>query len=158
MPCEDANPGPVRAAYAVAEFVGGEVQIEVLYRRDLDKVRKMGANAGPWSSWYEEMARKTAVRRLCKYLPYDPAVDEAIRVIDEQDGDLDVAMRSEDEQAASIKKLTAKLRDRLPAAVMLPPAKDDEVDETGELPHEPEVERDPVTGEAVPPAREPGVD
>ncbi len=156
VPSEDADPGAVRAAYAVAEFAGGEVQIEILYRRDLDKVRKMGANAGPWSTWYDEMARKTAVRRLCKYLPYDPQVDEAIRVMDEQDGDMEVALRSDESpRVASIKKLTAKLQERQTADAMLPPA-DVANEETGELPHEPEapddgIERDPNTGEIVPP-------
>ncbi len=156
VPCEDPNPGAVRAAYAVAEFSGGEVQIEILYRRDLDKVRKMGANGGPWSTWYDEMARKTAVRRLCKYLPYDPQVDEAIRIIDEQDGDVETALRSEDAKVESIKKLTAKLQSRPSAEAMLPPTEDPE--ETGEMPHEPEEETDPLTGERVPAAREPGVD
>ncbi len=158
VPSEDASPGAVRAAYAVAEFSGGEFQIEILYRRDLDKVRKMGANAGPWSTWYDEMARKTAVRRLCKYLPYDPAVDAAIRVLDEQDGDLEAALRSPDApRVASIKKLSTRLQQQT-AEEMLPPTEDDVEEETGELPHEPEEERDPMTGEVVPPAREPGVE
>lgn len=157
VPSEEASPGAVRAAYAVAEFTSGDFQIEILYRRDLDKVRKMGANAGPWSTWYDEMARKTAVRRLCKYLPYDPQVDEAIRVLDEQDGDIEVALRSEDAKVTSLKNLTSKLKARPTAEEMLPPV-DDLEESTGELPHEPEEERDPVTGEVVPPAREPVVD
>ncbi len=161
VPSEKANPGAVRAAYAVAEFVGGEVQIEILYRRDLDKVRKMGANAGPWSTWYDEMARKTAVRRLCKYLPYDPQLDEAIRITDATDGDMEDALRQREERAAAVQDLSSKLRGRRTAkagdgAAMLPPADDDVADEHGELPHEPE--RDPVTNEIVPPAREPGAE
>jgi recombination protein RecT len=147
VPSEDPSPGQVRAAYAVAEFTGGEVQIEVLYRRDLDKIRRMGADNGPWSTWYDEMARKTAVRRLCKYLPYDPHVDEAMRIMDEQDGDVEAALRTEDSpRVASIKKLTAKLQ----GASVLPPVEPADLDELDE----PEI--DPETGEVVPPAREPG--
>lgn len=82
---KDDNPGPVTHAYAAAEFTNGSVQIEIVSKRDLDKVRKMGAQNGPWASWYDEMARKTAVRRLCKFLPYDPMLDQAIRMSDESD-------------------------------------------------------------------------
>lgn len=85
IPSEDEDPGEVRAAWAVAELSTGELQIEVMWRRDLEKVRKLGAENGPWKDWYDEMARKSVVRRLCKYLPYDPMLDEAVRLADAAD-------------------------------------------------------------------------
>jgi recombination protein RecT len=58
------------AAFAVAELQDGAVQIEVIERDDLDKIRKSSAaESGPWNDWPSEMARKSAVKRLCKYLP-----------------------------------------------------------------------------------------
>lgn len=151
VPCELDDPGPVRSAYAAAEFVDGSVQIEIVSRRDLDKIRKMGAGGGPWATWFDEMARKTAVRRLCKYLPYDPKLDEAIRVSDQSDaGEIEASVETKP-------KARKSLSEKLQADAMLPEAREDghavEHDADGVV-----VERDPETGEIVPPPREPGVD
>lgn len=66
-----SSSGEVIAAYAVAEKAQGRPHFEVLWKADIDKIRKSsrGKDRGPWSDWYGEMARKSAVRRLCKYLP-----------------------------------------------------------------------------------------
>ena len=46
---------------------------DVLTRDEIDKARKVSrAQTGPWKTWYAEMARKTAVRRLSKYLSLSP--------------------------------------------------------------------------------------
>lgn len=82
------DPGPVVAAYAVAFFENGKTQFERVRRHDLDKIqaksesknRETGESVGPWDEWYEEMARKSAVKRLCKYLPIDEELQSAIDV------------------------------------------------------------------------------
>jgi recombination protein RecT len=79
VPTLDAERGDIIAAYAIAKFADGEMQIEVLTRSDIEKIRNTSAaKGGPWSNWYDEMARKSAVRRLCKYLPYDPVLEKAL--------------------------------------------------------------------------------
>lgn len=57
--------------YAAVKFKDGSVQYEVLTKGDVEKVRSISRakNAGPWKDWWEEMARKTAIRRLSKLLP-----------------------------------------------------------------------------------------
>ena len=71
--------GEIIASYAIAKFADGEMQIEVLPRADIEKIRAVSmAKSGPWAAWFEEMARKSAVRRLCKYLPYDPMLERAL--------------------------------------------------------------------------------
>ena len=60
------------AVYATARLNNGEVVFEVLTKKDLDKVQKtVKATTGdtPWSKWPESMAKKTAIKRLLKYLP-----------------------------------------------------------------------------------------
>lgn len=59
------------AVYAVAKLKGGAVQTDVMTKADVDKIRgrSRASNSGPWVTDYDEMARKTVVRRLCKYLP-----------------------------------------------------------------------------------------
>jgi recombination protein RecT len=81
------DPGEVTAAYAIAFFAPDDVQFEVVWRRDLDKIAgsstskdDKGAPVGPWRDWYEEMARKSAVRRLCKHLPTDEELEYALEV------------------------------------------------------------------------------
>jgi recombination protein RecT len=63
--------GDLVAVYAVAKFVGGGHQIEVMSKSDVDKIRKRSksGNVGPWATDYNEMAKKTVLRKLFKYLP-----------------------------------------------------------------------------------------
>jgi len=81
------DPGDVRASYAVAFFEGGDTQFEVVWRRDLEKIEAASSSkddkgnvVGPWRDWYDEMARKSAVRRLCKHLPTDEELEYALEV------------------------------------------------------------------------------
>lgn len=56
--------------YAVAKFKDGGHQFEVMDMAEIDRIRKMARYANPvWDEHFDEMARKTAVRRLYKYLP-----------------------------------------------------------------------------------------
>jgi recombination protein RecT len=54
-------------------------------KADVDKVRAQSkaGKSGPWVTHYTEMARKTVVRRLFKYLPVSIEIQRAV-TIDEQ--------------------------------------------------------------------------
>lgn len=73
-------------AYAVAFFPDGEATpiIEVMTRAEIDTARKVSRFSdkpdSPWQKWYGEMARKTVVRRLAKYLPLSPEMGAAIEM------------------------------------------------------------------------------
>jgi recombination protein RecT len=70
---------PVTAAYAVAVFDDGTTQIEVMSREEIDRIRaRSKAGSGPWVTDYEEMAKKTVARRLCKYLPASVELQTAV--------------------------------------------------------------------------------
>ena len=75
------NPADIVAAYACAVLKSGEPVIRVVPRRDIDKAMNMsGGKSGPsavWKSHYAEMAIKTAIHRLAKWLP-TTRVDEAM--------------------------------------------------------------------------------
>lgn len=69
-PYIDGEPGAVVGAYAVAHLQGGGEQFVYLPRYELEAVRAMSAKKdGPWADHFEAMCQKTAVRRLCKWLP-----------------------------------------------------------------------------------------
>lgn len=59
--------------YASARFKDGTVQNEPLTLADVEKARAVSktgnSEGGPWNKWWDEMARKTAIKRLAKYLP-----------------------------------------------------------------------------------------
>jgi len=51
--------------------VGGGIQYDMMVKSEIDAIRKRSKSGefGPWVSDYGEMARKTVIRRLFKYLP-----------------------------------------------------------------------------------------
>lgn len=62
---------PIIAAYAIATLADGSKVREVLSRSDIDSIRgaSRAKDSGPWVSWFSEMARKSAIKRLYKNLP-----------------------------------------------------------------------------------------
>jgi recombination protein RecT len=72
----------VKFVYAVAKLSGGGVQFEVMSKAQVDSIRRRSksGNSGPWVSDYVEMARKTVVRRLFKYLPVSVELVKALEI------------------------------------------------------------------------------
>jgi recombination protein RecT len=81
----DGEPGAMIAVYAVARLRDGGAQFEWLWKREVDAIRasSRAGNSGPWVTHYDEMAKKTALRRLCKLLPTSPELARAVS-LDEQ--------------------------------------------------------------------------
>lgn len=77
-----AGMGEMTHVYAIARFRDGSTQFEVMNRVAVDAIRKRsraGTN-GPWVTDYAEMARKTVVKRLMKYLPLSVELAAAIEL------------------------------------------------------------------------------
>lgn len=72
--------GKTIGAYAIAEFKDGSSQFEVLDIQELNKIKNSSKSSkfGPWVDWFDEMARKSAFKRLAKWLPLDADVDDLI--------------------------------------------------------------------------------
>ncbi len=73
-------------AYAVATFKDGGFQFVVMGRSQIDKIQKSSKSAGspfsPWNKHTVEMAKKTPIRRLFKYLPV--SAELASRIMNDQ--------------------------------------------------------------------------
>lgn len=84
IPSNDPDPGRITYVYAIAKFKdGGDPQREVMTRAQIDKVYKKYVGKNPlWDEHFDEMARKTAIRRLAKYLPLSPEMSQAIEADD----------------------------------------------------------------------------
>lgn len=81
IPAWDApETGKVRAVYSIARLKGGAVQVEVMTVAQVDGIRRRAkaGNSGPWVTDYDEMTRKTVVKRIAKYLPLSVEMARAI--------------------------------------------------------------------------------
>lgn len=87
VPASVADRGPVTHVYAVAKLKGGGVQFEVMSRAEIEKIRSASkaGNSGPWSSHWDEMAKKTVIRRLFKYLPVSIEAVRAVEIDEKTD-------------------------------------------------------------------------
>jgi recombination protein RecT len=65
------NRGDVIAAYSYGLMEGGISAFDVMSVEDVERIqaRSKAANDGPWKTDWDEMARKTVLKRLAKYLP-----------------------------------------------------------------------------------------
>jgi recombination protein RecT len=106
--------GALIGAYAVANFKDGENQFEYMSKEQIDSIRKRSkaAQSGPWVTDYEEMARKTVVRRLFKYLPSSSdLLDKAIEADNKAIGMAEFSIEPLEDG-----EKTSNLADRLTAA------------------------------------------
>lgn len=80
------EPGKIFAVYCRAVFGDGIAKTEVLSEDEVNLVRSRSraAGNGPWVTDWSEMAKKTAFRRLSKWLPLSAELHEAFERDDEQ--------------------------------------------------------------------------
>ena len=95
VPAADDDRGAPTHVYAVARLVGGGAQFHVMTWADVMTVRDLSEafqafqakkiKSTPWDSHPNEMARKTAVRRLFKYLPVSVEIQRAVMLDEHAD-------------------------------------------------------------------------
>jgi recombination protein RecT len=80
-------------AYAYAILADGGHAFEVLTKAEVERVRSRSraSQSGPWVSDWDAMARKTAIRRLCKMLP----LSSEFRDAQERDSDDELPLESD---------------------------------------------------------------
>lgn len=113
------NKGSIIGVYAVATLFDGSKQIEVLDESQINSVREMSESykaykdgkikSCVWVDHYEEMARKTAIKRLSKYLPKTERWSKVANAI-EQDNQ-DYIMDAFSSKAEYLLELAAKCYD-----------------------------------------------
>lgn len=92
--------GEVRGFYSIATLVDGSKHCEVMSRADVDAIRetsdgwrahKAKGVPTPWANNYEEMGRKTVLKRHCKHLPKSDRWQALGQAIDYDNSDYDVS-------------------------------------------------------------------
>ncbi|WP_400194656.1 recombination protein RecT [Lysinibacillus telephonicus] len=81
-PCMDVDKGNFVGAYAVAHFKDGGYQFEFMPKSEIEKrkgrSKAANSNYSPWATDYEEMAKKTVVRHMWKYLPISVELQQQV--------------------------------------------------------------------------------
>ena len=83
-PYLDGDRGIPRLVYGVAKFKDGGHHFEWMSVGEVERVRSRSkaANGGPWVTDYEQMVRKTLIRRMANYLPMSIELSNAIQLSD----------------------------------------------------------------------------
>ncbi|KFB10375.1 recombinase RecT [Nitratireductor basaltis] len=80
-PAEEPDHNVIRQVFAMAKTKDGTLYVEALTTRDIEKIRSVSRSGekGPWKDWWEEMAKKSAIRRLAKRLPLSSDIHDLIQ-------------------------------------------------------------------------------
>jgi recombination protein RecT len=72
--------GEMYAAYCLVRMKDGTEKCEVLTKREIDSIRarSKASKSGPWVTDYNEMAKKTAFRRVSKWIPLSAEIRDAV--------------------------------------------------------------------------------
>lgn len=104
QPLMEGQRGKPVAVYAIAKTKDGGIYREVMSIADVEKVRNVSRakNNGPWVQWWDEMARKTVLRRLAKRLPMSTDLQQ---VFQRDDDHYDLSRQAEG--SAKLRRLHA---------------------------------------------------
>lgn len=84
------NRGDIVGVYCTVKTPAGDYLTEEMSIAEIEAVRKTSKAAfsdkGPWVNHWNEMARKTVVKRASKYWPKASRLDSAIHVLNEEEG------------------------------------------------------------------------
>lgn len=87
VPYLDGNRGNPRLVYGIAKFRDGGYHFEWMSIAEVEKIktRSKASESGPWVTDYDQMVRKTLVRRMANYLPMSIELANAIQMSDAAD-------------------------------------------------------------------------
>ena len=115
------NRGKQIACYAIAKTKDGAIYREVMSVADVEKVRaaSRAGKFGPWVDWWDEMAKKTVIRRMAKRLPSSADLDSVLQADNEASGFTQIERREPvnitpvpEEQVAPLSRLKGSIASR----------------------------------------------
>lgn len=108
--------GEFYAAYAVVRKKDGVEQACVMTKEEIDAIRKRSrsASSGPWVTDYAEMAKKTAFRRLSKWLVLSPEIRDAVEYGEDESRDDAIGHLQ-----SRMSELQAKIADKQPPVIQV---------------------------------------
>jgi recombination protein RecT len=85
----EAERGEIRGVYTVARLSSGVEQVDVMRREEIDYIRKLSKakrDDAPWNAWFEEMVKKTGIKRASKLWPRTERMSRAEAILNEHEG------------------------------------------------------------------------
>lgn len=90
--------GKIVGTYCTVKLKNGDYLTEEMDVGQIENIReKSKAKNGPWKTFYEEMARKSVVKRASKYWPVCDRLNKAVEVLNESEGLQDQYMQTSPE-------------------------------------------------------------
>ena len=95
---------PVTHVYAVCKLRDGSTQFEVMSKEQIEYIRtkSRSGKSGPWMQHWEEMAKKTVIRRLFKMLPTSIELQRSITIDEEADAGVPQSLEAPTEEFAAM--------------------------------------------------------
>ena len=79
--------GDIVGVYSVAKIAGGGVVVDTINRAEITKIRNVSkAKSGPWVTWFEEMIKKSVLKRASKTWPRTERLAAAEAILNEHEG------------------------------------------------------------------------
>lgn len=102
--------GAVIGVYSVAKLSSGHTVVDTMSRQEIDKIRaKSEATKGPWGEWFDEMAKKSVIKRASKMWPRTDRLATAVEHLDREDGTEGLTL----EDAQALVSASQERRERL---------------------------------------------
>jgi recombination protein RecT len=116
---DDQDREIVRRVFAMAKLKDGSIEVEVLTPADIEKIRNASRSKdkGPWVDWWDQMAIKSAIRRLSKRLPLNTDLDDLMR---RDEALYDLAGASDKARQGQVPRVQQNMDRRLEALVSTP--------------------------------------
>ena len=81
--------GQMIGVYCVAKLSTGEFLTTIMSKAEIEEIRNKSSQAsksGPWVTFFEEMAKKTVIKRASKLWPKSERVQEAVEILNQHEG------------------------------------------------------------------------
>ena len=90
--------GEAVGAYCIAKTSDGDILTEIMPRDEIEKIRSKSmayakSKSGPWAEWFDQMAKKSVIKRASKTWPYTSRSDvlsHAIEIANASEGGYDL--------------------------------------------------------------------
>ncbi|HEM7508349.1 TPA: recombinase RecT [Providencia rettgeri] len=110
--------GAIVGGYCTVKTPSGDYLTEEMSLAEIKTVQAASKSAnGPWKTWWDEMARKTIVKRASKYWPRRERLDQAIDYVNTEAGE-GIDFKNEQSQARDVTPASEQQMDDIKGLMM----------------------------------------
>lgn len=80
--------GEIKGVYCTVKLKGGDYLTEEMDKATLDHIRSKAAANGPWKEWFDEMSRKSVIKRAYKLWPKNDRMTFATDMLNREEGNV----------------------------------------------------------------------